>query len=69
MSLSLAALIMPSKRRLAQSKSARAAAVLSWKRRKVQASLVLNSAQLDIYVCGAFVWHKHYFEISSTSLG
>lgn len=39
---------MPSKRRLTQLKSARAAAVLSSKKRKVEASLVLNSAQLEI---------------------
>lgn len=44
-SASLASLIMPS---LTQLKSARAAAVLSSKRRKVEASLVLNSAQLEI---------------------
>lgn len=39
---------MPSKRRLTQLKTARAAAVLSLKRRKVEASLLLNSAQLEI---------------------
>ena len=39
---------MPSKRRLTQLKSAWAAAVLSSKRRKVEASLFLISAQLEI---------------------
>ena len=78
----LASLIMPSKRRLTQLKSARAATVLSSKRRKVEASLILNSAELEIdddklstadtsdtegFICGAFVWHTYYFKVSNTS--
>lgn len=39
---------MPSKRRLEQLKCARVAAVLSSKKRKFEASSVLNSAQLEI---------------------
>ena len=39
---------MPSKRCLTQLKSARAAAVLSSKKRKIKASLVLNLAQPEI---------------------
>ena len=39
---------MPSKRCLTQLKSARAAAVLSSKKRKIEASLVLNLAQPEI---------------------